>query len=131
MPQPVRFYIFVIIAVVVLFIIGMFTSQQSVEIAGCKASWYTYTKQVKSDLCPNPGVECNAEPYKQQHNALIDMFVCACDKYNTYLVSSDPNTQQLATQVATEIADSYQEMTKKKSTAEDICSGSSLVKWKY
>lgn len=119
MPQPIRFYISVIAAIVVLFIIGAVISVQSVEIGDCKATWYSYTKSVKSDLCPNPSVECNAEPYKQQHNAIVDMLLCACSKQNRDIT------------INSRIEDVYNASTGMPLTAEQICSGQQLMKWRY
>jgi hypothetical protein len=119
MPQPIKFYIFVIAAVIILFIIGAFVSMQTVEIGDCKASWYLYTKKVHSDLCPNPAVECDAEPYKQQHNALADMLVCACQK-------TDAVTKA-------RINDVYYQMSGMNLTTEQVCGSQSsmLMKWNY
>ncbi len=124
MPQPVKFYIFLVIAVVVLFVVGAFMSQQSAEIEGCRASWYVYLKNVKSDLCPDPNVECAAEPYKQQHNALVDMLLCACEKAGAGGEYKNGALNQ-------KIVDSYYQMTGAKLSVEEICGGSALMKWKY
>jgi len=120
MPQPVKFYIVVIAAVVILFIIGAFISVQTVEIGGCKATWYTYTKKVNSTLCPDPNVECDAEPYKQQHNALVDMVMCAC---------SQQSAGNLDT--SSKISETYYLMTGMNLTSDQICNGQNLAKWDY
>ncbi len=74
-------YIAVTIAMifVVLFVIGMFFTEQQIDIAGCTAKWSLASVVVpQSDLCP--AETCTASPDAQQHNAIVDGLLCACEK---------------------------------------------------
>jgi len=75
-------YIYLIIGIILvaMFIYGLSISEQCTEIDGCKACWKMMPVTVTSDLCPNASQPCRAEPYLQQHNALVDMIMCACEK---------------------------------------------------
>jgi hypothetical protein len=118
MPQPLMFYIILAAAILVLFVAGSFMSVQSSEIGSCKASWYLYTKSVNSTLCPNPDVACDAESYKQQHNVLVDLLLCACDKKES---GTDAR-----------ISDVYYQMSSMNLTADQVCSNTvMLMKWNY
>jgi hypothetical protein len=73
-------YLVVIIILIAAFIYGLSISERCTEIDGCKACWKMMPVTVTSELCPNPNQSCVAEPYLQQHNALVDMILCACEK---------------------------------------------------
>lgn len=71
----------VIIAVVfiaVIAVIGIFSGSQNCSTIGsCRNCWSSSNIQVTSDLCPT-SEPCNARPYLQQHNAVVDTLLCAC-----------------------------------------------------
>ncbi len=69
----------VVIVLVVLFVLGSFLGAQRIDIAGCTAEWKTVDVTVQSSpLCPS--ATCTAHPDAQQHNAIVNAMVCACEK---------------------------------------------------
>ncbi|MBI4154231.1 hypothetical protein HY501_02765 [Candidatus Woesearchaeota archaeon] len=118
-------YFLAIIAVVaiVLFAAGFVLSEQSIDVAGCKANWKTVDVAVgKSELCSST---CTASPEDQQHNAIVNALICACTKaaVNDY---SDAAVNQRIEEVTGSFF-GYQ------MTAQEICdqSGFFLVKISY
>jgi hypothetical protein len=75
-----KFFIVIIIIFAALVIIGSMFSEQCSEIGTCKACWSLVPKDLSSDLCPIPNQTCTAQPYQMQHNALVDLVLCGCDK---------------------------------------------------
>jgi len=45
-----------------------------------KACWKTTAILIESPLCPNQSEPCLAKPELQQHNAISDLLVTACDR---------------------------------------------------
>ena len=72
----------IIIVLVLLFIIGAFVSDQCIMIGEDKACWKTTTILIESPFCPNQSEPCLAKPEIQQHNAISDLLLRACDKAN-------------------------------------------------
>ncbi|HLD48929.1 MAG TPA: hypothetical protein VJB11_01050 [archaeon] len=75
--KPLYISIFAIVAIVFLYLAGGFFSEQCVSVGKNKACWKTIPAQVNSTLCPANNT-CIAEPYLQQHNAIVDSVVLAC-----------------------------------------------------
>ena len=74
-------YILAIILIIVAILLasGFFVGDQQIDVAGCKAQWKTTpTTVAKSELCLQN--QCTAQPADQQHNALVDATLCACEK---------------------------------------------------
>lgn len=73
-------YLLAVIAVilVVSFVYGSTISEQCVAIDEFKGCWKTISISVTSDLCPKS--PCVAKPEAQQHNAIIDVLLSACQK---------------------------------------------------
>jgi hypothetical protein len=72
----------VIIILVLLFGSGYFLGGQNIDINGCPAQWRSTSATVaKSELCST--TSCLATPAAQQHNAIVDALLCACDKVKT------------------------------------------------
>ena len=119
------FYIIVGVIVIVMFVFGMVVGDQCAEIDGCRACWSTVDVTVTSELCPNPAEPCRAEPYLQQHNAMVDMILCACAKAEAeYYANSVLNRQ---------IEDVIKIMTNYTLTAYQLCEepGVLLTKRRY
>lgn len=76
-------YAVLIILVVIsaLYLIGGFVGDQCTAIGNCKACWKTVPVTANSSLCPT-SAPCTQEPYKQQRNAIVDMYSCACSSAN-------------------------------------------------
>ena len=73
-------YTFMIAAAVVgvLAVLGLFNAQNCSQIGACRNCWSDSAVQVTSELCSEPGKPCTAQPYLQQHNAVVDTLLCAC-----------------------------------------------------
>lgn len=80
----------IVIIIVLLFILGAFVSEQCITIGKDKACWKTTVILVESPFCPNATEPCLAKPELQQHNAIADLLVKACDraKANAYAENS-------------------------------------------
>ncbi len=59
--------------------IGLFSAQNCSQIGACRNCWSSSAIELTSasELCRNP--PCTAESYLQQHNAIVDTFLCACE----------------------------------------------------
>lgn len=68
--------IFIILGV--SFLYGTTIAEQCVAIDEFKACWSTIDKPITSDLCPTS--PCIAKPADQQHNAIVDLLLNACQK---------------------------------------------------
>ena len=77
--KVIRFSVLLMIIVVALYVIGGLTGDQCTVIGDCRGCWSTFSKTVTSELCPSGGT-CEAKPYQQQRNAIIDTVLCACQK---------------------------------------------------
>ena len=115
--KPWKVYVIFSAIVIALFVIGFFISKQCMSIGKCEACWYAYPRSVNSQDCPDPTKACNTEPYVEQHNAIADMLVCAC--------------KSRSTDIDKQIEDSFKSAMGTTATADEICGGQSLVKWKY
>jgi hypothetical protein len=144
--SPLVFWSTVAILIIVLFLIGMFITQTTIEIDGCKASWstakwisspycpgsnetYNATCQgrvVTSPLCPGSNATfndtCLAELYIEQHNAVVEVLRCACTKAGPDYTNESLNSK---------IVDVYKEMTGATLNVRDICEGGYLTIWRY
>lgn len=73
------FLVIVLLTLGIFFASSFFLSEQSVDVAGCKASWKTFSVATgRSDLCSSDS--CVASPADQQHNVLVDATLCACER---------------------------------------------------
>jgi hypothetical protein len=82
-----RVLLFVIFALVALYAFGLTVVPDNCsQIGQCRQCWSTEQIELKSELCPNPAIECTASPAQQQHNAVVDALLCACEnaKENGY-----------------------------------------------
>jgi N-formylglutamate amidohydrolase len=117
-----KLYVVIGLVILSIFLIGTLVSRQCINVNGCEACWHLTPTQITSDLCPNQ--TCVAEPYKEQHNALVDVILCACAKAKT--------TQYSDTVLNANIERVYREITGFDSDAQSICSDfSALTKWRY
>ena len=71
--------VLVLVFLGISFVYGSTLTEQCVQIQEFKGCWSIVDKTVKSDLCAN-GKECIARPAQQQHNAVVDVLLSACDK---------------------------------------------------
>ena len=94
MNRAYRIVIFFIIGFIILFIIGSalrdLVDTEACDAAdcvcynikSCESCWRNTTLQITSELCPNPNissnVSCTALPSQMQHNAVVDLLLCAC-----------------------------------------------------
>jgi len=125
--------IIIVVLIVVMFSFGLLLKQfvnlgeGSYEIGKCKASWSWEPHIVRSEYCPNATFgnpkECLSDPMVEQHNALVDLILCACDdaKQNNY---GDLNTNQKIEHV-------YEQLTGYKKDVKAICEAPDLAKWYY
>jgi len=118
-------YLAIGIILIVMLIYGISISEQCTEIDGCKACWKMVAVTLTSELCPDPNQSCTAEPYLQQHNALVDMVICACEKAESEDYSN--------TALNNKIESAVKEMTGYTVTASEICEqpGMLLTKRRY
>lgn len=70
----------IVFIIMILFMTGGAMNEQCTSIGECNACWKTTPIIIKSEMCPDPTKDCQALPAQQQHNALVDMLVCACTK---------------------------------------------------
>lgn len=122
-------YLIIVIILITMFVYGLAISEQCTEIDGCKACWKMMPVTVTSELCPNASQPCSAEPYLQQHNALVDMIMCACEKAESKeYPGTYPNTA-----LNSKIEDVIAVMTNYTVTSSEICSqpGMLLTKRMY
>lgn len=70
--------IFAAAAVLLLYLLGGALNEQCVSLGSCRACWKTMPVTVNSTLCSKS--PCIAQPAEQQNNALVDMYLCACEK---------------------------------------------------
>ena len=111
------------IILIAMLIYGLSISGQCAEIDGCKACWKMMPVTVTSELCPDPNQPCVAEPYLQQHNALVDMVICACGKAESKeYPGTYPNTA-----LNRRIESVLKTMTNYTITASEVCEQPGLV----
>ena len=77
--KPLFIGIIGIAAIVFLFAAGAVMREQCIAIEKHRACWNVIPIEVKSELCPNATVPCIADPALQQHNAIVDAIMLACD----------------------------------------------------
>jgi hypothetical protein len=109
----------------ILYLAGGAMNHQCTAIGACSACWRTTPIMIKSEMCPDPTNECLAQPAQQQHNALVDMLICACTK------AKAENYQVQETKGAVESA--VKEMLGYTLSAEQLCEdpASVLVRQQY
>lgn len=73
-------YLLAIIFVVlgISFLYGITVAEQCVSIDEFKGCWSTIDRTVSSELCAKS--PCTAKPADQQHNAVVDVLLGACQK---------------------------------------------------
>ncbi len=121
----------VLVLIIVLYALGSMLSEQCVSIDGCKGCWYTVKKEITSELCPTANKKCIAEPYKMQHNALVDVLLCACAKAKKVNYEDEELNRK--------IIDVYKQMNCPRNvlnceisaSVTDVCEKGLLTKWKY
>ncbi len=120
-----------LLAIVMLYFLGGTMSEKCVNIDECNGCWSVVPTQVESSLCPNQ--TCTPDPYLVQHNVLIDVLLCACDKAGPDYANTEINRK---------ISDIYKEMTCPsdapadaecgiQADAREICENGVLSKWMY
>jgi len=75
-----RFRTTAIIAIIFfasLWVIGFFNASNRSQVGPCRNCWSNSAIEVTSELCPTDE-PCIAEPFLQQHNAVVDTLLCAC-----------------------------------------------------
>lgn len=91
--MKLRAIIIIIAIIAIVFTVYGFTlSEQTFRIGQCKATFSVFEKTVTdAELCPVSGT-CQARPEIQQHNAAVDVLLCACDNArNTGYADSEQN----------------------------------------
>ena len=76
--KPLYLGLFIILAIALLYISGGILGEQCISVGAHRACWKTVPVQIKSELCPSNST-CTAEPYIQQHNAIVDVLLLSCD----------------------------------------------------
>jgi len=107
-----------------LIILGMLLNpgKGCYSIGECKSCWNWRATPINSELCPN-GVSCISDPMIEQHNALVDVMICACTnaQKNGYTdVELNRNIEKI-----------YQSITGYQSDAASICTNPTITKWTY
>lgn len=71
--------LFVLVAILaIIYIFGLTIAPGNCsQIGECKQCWSTEPTNVTSELCPS-AAPCIASPAQQQHNAVVDVLLCAC-----------------------------------------------------
>ncbi|GEM_PF-2408654 len=113
--------------IIILYVIGGFVSAQGIEIAGCRAQWSTSPRQVTSELCPNATEPCIAQPFAQQHNAIVQALTCACGR------ASDGGTYSDSA-LNSQIESTFSEASGAQLNVREICEnggGGFMVRWRY
>lgn len=116
--------IIIIILIIALFVFGSFIAGRGCfSIGECKQCWSWAPRLVKSEYCPDANKTCISDPMVDQHNALVDVIMCACNsaRDNAYMNEGLNN----------EIKRVYQEITGYSANTKEICENPDLVKWKY
>ncbi len=76
-----RFKKYIIMAVVLVaafYIFGLTVPADNCSVIGdCRQCWGRETTEVQSEFCPT-AAPCNATAAQQQHNAVVDVLLCAC-----------------------------------------------------
>ena len=113
------------IILIAMLVYGLSFLERCAEIDGCRACWKMTPITVTSELCPDTNQPCIAEPYLQQHNALADMLMCACEKAEADGYANTELNHQIETTIRT--------MTNYTITAQDLCEqpGLLLAKRRY
>lgn len=115
----------------ILYSIGANLSEQCVSIDECKACWSLIKKEITSELCQTSNKRCIAEPYKMQHNALVDVILCACNKARK-IDYTNLNMNKRIIEVYSQMSCPRQSLNCNMDiSVKDICERGLLVKWKY
>lgn len=122
-----HYYVLLIILFifVALYYLGGFLGKQcsSIAVDGCpRACWNIVRTSMTSELCPS-NEPCMVEPYKMQHNAIVDLLSCACEKAR----KDDYKNQDLNIK----IVDLFNYSIGYRASVDDICSGATFVKLRY
>lgn len=72
--------LFVIVALLaIIYMFGLSIPPDNCSSIGtCRQCWSREPVNISSELCPNPAVACIATASQQQHNAVVDVLLCAC-----------------------------------------------------
>lgn len=93
-------------------------------IGECRQCWSLETTNVTSEFCPNPAVACEAKPAQQQHNAVVDVLLCAC--------AAAQGNEYTDTGLNSQIESVWTTITQDKTiTAKQICDSGFLTKRQY
>jgi hypothetical protein len=109
---------------IILFFVGGGMTEQCVQIGDCQACWNTKAVEIESTLCANQ--TCTPEPYKVQHNAIVDTIVCACNQIENEDVKEGIKKLFAAMNCPPELDECSYDF-----SVEEICRGALLVKWRY
>ena len=116
------FIVIIIVIFVILFASGFFLGNEKIDVAGCAATWRSTPQTVqKSELCNQ--AQCTAQPQDQQHNAIIDAVLCACEKAKAGSYADADTNKKIEETV--NLAFSYQ------TTAKEICDQPGLILVKH
>jgi len=116
-----------VLAIILFALGGAIVPETSFEVAGCRGEWSTSPVQLSSDLCPEPGQPCTAQPEQQQHNAIVDALVCACES-----VSGGGNYPNAAANG--QIEEAFEEASGTQFSVREICEsggGGFMTRWRY
>ncbi len=112
----------IVIIFVVLVAAGFLVGDQQIDVAGCTAKWRTTAITVQqSELCSQS--QCTAQPSEQQHNAIVDALLCACDRAKAAGYANTDINKRI--EEVLQLSLGYQ------STAQDVCEQSGLVLVKH
>lgn len=108
----------IVLVFAVLFASGFFIGDQQIDIAGCTAKWKTTPVTVQqSELCSQG--QCIAQPSQQQHNAIVEAVLCACDKAKSGTYADDAVNKRI--EEVLELSLNY------RATAQEVCDSPGLI----
>jgi hypothetical protein len=111
----------------ILYLAGFAAGKQGVDVGGCRGEWSTVPRTLVSDLCPNATEPCTAQPFTQQHNAIVDALLCACG------TASDGGTYPNSG-LNGQIERTFTEASGTQLSVREICEGGGggfMVRWRY
>ena len=121
-----RIIILIAFVVIAFFIFmgGLLAPPNCYSINDCERCWSNTETFKTSEYCPDGG-SCKVVPYIDQHNALIDVLNCACDKASA--------NQYADATLNSKINSLYSQLGGASTSIEEACDpmNPNLIKWYY
>ena len=83
--KPFQWIIVFVVLLAIFYFSGQFLSDTCIEAGSCRSCWKMISVKAGPELCGGNGT-CFIEPSIQQHNAIVELLLCACaeTKDNSY-----------------------------------------------